>query len=207
MRPYIVVKKIPDFDPHKLPFWEIYKKEEKADTIKAGGTLAGKFTQGLSGGQRKLLLFELICQRTADQRDLLILLDEPFSGVTDDFVPFIEDRLKEISKKHNILLVTNDHVEKLTSLADNTIRVSAIDRSVVEINDRDNVDREQAIMALSLGEPFAQLPSHDAYKFFFDVEVVSSGSLLQIAIFAMVTMTFFIGTFWDSSDASAPLVA
>ena len=31
---------------------------------------------GLSGGQRKLLLFELIYQRTASEKDLLIVLDE-----------------------------------------------------------------------------------------------------------------------------------
>jgi ABC-type Mn2+/Zn2+ transport system ATPase subunit len=37
---------------------------------------------GLSGGQRKLLLFELIFQRTALQGNLLIVLDEPFAGVT-----------------------------------------------------------------------------------------------------------------------------
>lgn len=88
MRPYITVSKIPHFDPSRLPFWDIYVKEGKDQTIQAGGTLAGQFTAGLSEGQRKMLLFELICQRTADQSDLLIVLDEPFAGVTDDFVPY-----------------------------------------------------------------------------------------------------------------------
>lgn len=39
-------------------------------------------------------------------------------------------------------LVRNDHVEALTGMADNTIRVSAVDRSNVEIKDRDKDYRE-----------------------------------------------------------------
>jgi hypothetical protein len=48
---------MPNFDPLQLPYWNTYKCEGKADTIKVGGTMAGEFTVGLSGGQRKLLLF------------------------------------------------------------------------------------------------------------------------------------------------------
>jgi len=84
MRPYITVSKIPNFDPTRLPYWQIYEREDTANTIKAGGTMAGQFTAGLSGGQRKMLLFELIAQRTDNQSELLIVLDEPFAGVTDD---------------------------------------------------------------------------------------------------------------------------
>ena len=152
MRPYIPVSKIPNFDPTRLPYWDIYVKEGKDSTIKVGGTMAGEFTAGLSGGQRKLLLFELICQRTAAQSELLIALDEPFAGVTDDFVPFIVERLNEMRKKHNIVLVTNDHVETLTSMADNTITVSAVDRSVVKVKEIEGVDRQRAIFALSIGD-------------------------------------------------------
>lgn len=74
MRPYIQVKTIPDFDPTQLPFWETYEKEGAADTIPVGGTLAGKFIQGLSGGQRKLLLFEVIHQRTRNHPNKLQVL-------------------------------------------------------------------------------------------------------------------------------------
>jgi hypothetical protein len=204
MRPYIVVSKIPNFDPTDLPFWEIYENEGVADHIKAGGTLAGKFTQGLSGGQRKLLLFELVCQRTRNQKDLLIALDEPFSGVTDDFVPFIKDRLHDLKKKHNIVLVTNDHVETLTDMANNTITVSAVDRSIVRINERE-VNREKAILALALGERYTYASSGPDFKFFFDVEVLS-GSLLQILYFAIVTFSLYLATFWDSNEENAPLV-
>ena len=98
------MSKIPNFDPTQLPYWNIYEKEGKASTIQAGGTLAGEFTAGLSGGQRKLLLFEIICQRTAQQSDLLLIFDEAFCGVTDDFVPFIIGRLKQLRKKHNIVV-------------------------------------------------------------------------------------------------------
>jgi energy-coupling factor transporter ATP-binding protein EcfA2 len=83
MRPYITVTKIPNFDPTSLPYWDVYVREKKATTIQVGGTMAGEFTAGLSGGQRKMLLFELIFQRTKNQSELLIVLDEPFAGVTD----------------------------------------------------------------------------------------------------------------------------
>ena len=70
LRPYVTVSKIPNFDPTSLPFWDIYVREGVANSIKTGGTMAGKFTAGLSGWQRKLLLFELIFQRTASQSEL-----------------------------------------------------------------------------------------------------------------------------------------
>jgi ABC-type lipoprotein export system ATPase subunit len=81
VRPYVTVSKIPHFEPTGLPYWDIYEREGKAATIQVGGTMAGEFTAGLSGGQRKLLLFELIFQRTQSQSDLLIVLDEPFAGM------------------------------------------------------------------------------------------------------------------------------
>jgi hypothetical protein len=77
IRPYITISIIPHFDPTQLPYWQTYVDEDGKDkTIQAGGTMAGAFTAGLSGGQRKMFLFELIYQRTLNQSDLLILLDE-----------------------------------------------------------------------------------------------------------------------------------
>ena len=55
---------------------------------------------------------------------------------------------------HNILLVTNDHVKTLTDLADNTITVSAIDRSTVTVNEMTAVDRELAMHAVASGVDF-----------------------------------------------------
>mmetsp|Transcript_22560 Transcript_22560/g.53203 ORF Transcript_22560/g.53203 Transcript_22560/m.53203 type:complete len:483 (+) Transcript_22560:81-1529(+) len=205
MRPYIPVSKIPNFDPTGLPYWEIYENEGKGDSIQVGGTMAGEFTAGLSGGQRKLLLFELICQRTADQSELLIALDEPFAGVTDDFVPFIVERLNDLRKKHNVILVTNDHVETLTEMADNTITVSAINRTVVKVNDMEGVDRQRAIFALSLGDDYQYNSSSEDLKFFAQTEIMSP-QLLGVTMFSVFSHALFVATFWDSSRDSAGLV-
>lgn len=206
MRPFIGVNDIPNFDPSRLPYWDIYEREGTADSIKVGGTMAGQFTAGLSGGQRKLLLFELICQRTASQSKLLIVLDEPFAGVTDDFIPFIVERLNEMRKKHNILLVTNDHVETLSSMADNTITVSAIDRTKVQINKDRFFDREKVIAALSVGGQYQYDASNADLKFFYDTEIKGSSELVGIAAFGTFCFSLFIGTFWDSAEESAALV-
>lgn len=206
MRPYIPVSKIPNFDPTRLPYWDIYVREGKASTIKVGGTMAGEFTAGLSGGQRKLLLFELICQRTASQSDLLIALDEPFAGVTDDFVPFIVERLDEMRKKHNIVLVTNDHIETLTRMADNTITVSAVDRSIVKVNDMEGVDRQRTIFALSIGDDFDFKATDKDLSFFFDVELFSNAAWVGLAIFSSFCFGLMILSFWDSSQDQAALI-
>ena len=206
VRPYVTVSKIPNFDPSSLPYWSIYENEDKAASIKVGGTMAGEFTAGLSGGQRKLLLFELVYQRTKTQSDLLICLDEPFAGVTDDFVPFIVQRLNEMRKQHNILLVTNDHVETLTKMADNTITVSAIDRMTVLINNNAKIDREKVILALSVGDEYHYKASAEDLKFFFDVEVAQNGGLMGVAAFTLFAFGLFLPTFWDSSEDSAALV-
>ena len=158
-----------------MPYWHIYETEGTADTICLGGTLAGEFTAGLSGGQRKLLLFELLCQRllpppqtrtttstttTNDESQepkqqeqpeqqpppesssphqtgvripQLLCLDEPFCGVTDDYVSFVTKRLHQLQRYHFIVLVTNDHVEALTQMAHHILTVSAVDRTVVEL--------------------------------------------------------------------------
>jgi ABC-type lipoprotein export system ATPase subunit len=206
IRPYITVSKIPNFDPTVLPYWEIYEREGAADGIKVGGTMAGEFTAGLSGGQRKLLLFELIRQRTNNQSELLIVLDEPFAGVTDDFVPFIVDRLNEMRKTHNILLVTNDHVQTLTMMSDNTITVSAIDRAKVKVNSREQVDRELTIVALAVGDEYVYEPSNADVKFFLDSEVYSNQALVGIAVFTIFSYSLFLATFWDSDENNAALV-
>jgi len=206
IRPYVTVSKIPNFDPTGLPYWGIYEKEGSASTIKVGGTMAGEFTAGLSGGQRKLLLFELVYQRFQSQSDLLLVLDEPFAGVTDDFVPFIVDRLNKLREHHNILLVTNDHISTLTKMADNTIAVSAIDRTTVKINDREKVNRDKAMLALSVGEEYEFQASTADLKFFWDVEVASNGALMGVAAFTCIVFSLFLATFWNSSEDSSALV-
>lgn len=206
VRPYVTVTKVPNFDPTQLPYWDIYVNEGTADKMKVGGTMAGEFTAGLSGGQRKLFLFELIYQRTRKQNKLLIVLDEPFAGVTDDFVPFIVDRLNLMRQKHNLLLVTNDHVDTLTKMADNVITVSAVDRKHVKINDREKVDREKAIAALSVGDDYVYESSNADLKFFVDVELINNGGIIGVAGFTIFSFVLFLLSFWDSGDESAALV-
>mmetsp|Transcript_21951 Transcript_21951/g.47396 ORF Transcript_21951/g.47396 Transcript_21951/m.47396 type:complete len:522 (-) Transcript_21951:314-1879(-) len=225
-RPYIPVTSIPNFDPTRLPYWHIYQSEGTADTIKVGGQLGAKFTAGLSGGQRKLLLFELICQRTAQQTELLIALDEPFAGVTDDFVPWIVERLHELKKRHNVILVTNDHVAALTDMADNTITVSAIDRTVVTIQNNNNnnqdpsngngkqqppppshaVDRQRAIFALSLGDDYTYQSTSQELQFFYQCEILGDSTLIGMGIYAAVCYGLFVATFWDTNEDLAALV-
>ena len=156
----------------QLPYWGIYIKEKKDKYVIRGGTIAGTDMAGLSGGQRKILLFELISQRTATQENLLIVLDEPFAGVTDDFVPFIVERLNEMREKHNVLLVTNDHVETLKNMADNTITVSAIDRSKVQINGKEGIDCKMTLLAVSIGDGYKynMSKSNKDLEFFRNVE-------------------------------------
>jgi len=209
IRPYIAVTKIPRFDPTQLPYWDIYEREGTAATIPVGGTMAGEFYPGCSGGQRKLLLFELIYQRTMapDSKDkqLLIVLDEPFAGVTDDFVPWIIGRLMSLREHHNVVLVTNDHVQTLMDLADNTITVSAIDRKKVSINSLPTlVDRETVILALSVGADYKNPSSQHDLAFFLAVEI--NGSLLMIAGFTTVFFLLFFATFWGSERENAAYI-
>jgi ABC-type uncharacterized transport system ATPase subunit len=112
-------------------------KEKKSKYIIVGGTLEGSLMAGLSGGQCKILLFEFIFLHTATQNNLLIVLDEQFAGVTDDCVPFILERLNKMREKHKILLVTYDHVEFLTKMANNTVTVNDINWNKVKINKRE----------------------------------------------------------------------
>jgi ABC-type lipoprotein export system ATPase subunit len=204
MRPYIVVSQIPNFDPTKLPFWSIYEHEGKAATIQAGGMKSGGVTSGLSGGQRKMLLFELICQRVQSQQDLLIILDEPFAGVTDNFVPYVIERLEELRAKHNVLLVTNDHVDAITKMADNTITVSAIDRTIVTVNKRQK-KRDKTIAALCIGEKYSYDNSREDIKFFYKTEIGMNTSLLSLFFITMVAYSMYIVSLWDTSEKSIGL--
>ena len=109
-------------------------------------------------------------------------------------------------QNHNILLVTNDHVQTLIDMADNTITVSAIDRSIVKINDYEKVDREEAIHALSIGDQVKYKATDADLKFFWDVEVWGNPGILGVVGFTAIAFTLFLATFWDSAPDSAPLV-
>jgi len=206
LRPYIKVSAIPNFNPTDLPYWDIYVREKKEKSIVVGGTIAGRFMAGLSGGQRKLLLFELIFQRTIAQENLLIVLDEPFAGVTDDFVPYIIERLDEMRTEHNILLVTNDHIGALTKLADNTVTVSAIDRSQVKVNAKVSVDRELALLAMSIGKEYSHAANDKDLDFFRKVELSSTGGLPYVFANILLVFGLVLLTFWNSEPGTEALV-
>ena len=124
-----------------------------------------------------MMAFELVRQRTSSQSDLLIVLDEPFAGVTDDFVPFITARLEEMARKHNLVLVTNDHVGVLTEMSDSTITVSAIDRSKVLVDGKSH-ERELALHALAKGEGYEHNYGSRDLWFFVKTELITSPQAL-----------------------------
>jgi len=216
LRPYVPVKKIPRFDPTQLPYWKLYSDKELKESggkknesynpgVKIGGTMAGEFTAGLSGGQRKMMLFELVRQRVSAQSDLLIVLDEPFAGVTDDFVPYIMERLDEMRIKHNILLVTNDHVAALTKMADSTITVSAIDRSKVLLNGVEQ-DREMMLHAVAKGGEYQHSLGNQDLSFFMQTEVLTSPHVHGSMGFCVFAMLLFLMSFWESKKGQEALV-
>ena len=180
--------------------------------------MAGKMYAGLSGGQRKILLFEIMYQRCLKRRDhpLKILLDEPFCGVTDNYMEgFILPRLRALKYDHNIVLASNDHVGLLQKLADTVITVTSFDRSFVHIVGNDGgqlekrVNREQAIADLgnAEGEPYQYEPTSGAeLKFFFDVEVRSNKLLTGVIAFAILSFALFVATFWNSDEENEVLV-
>ena len=214
VRPYIQVRKIPNFEPSRLPYWDLYAKKTVEGgaknasynpAIKIGGTMAGEFTAGLSGGQRKMMLFELVRQRTESSNDLLIVLDEPFAGVTDDFVPYITSVLEEMRTKHNILLVTNDHVGTLTELADSTITVSAIDRAKVLLNGV-SYEREVALHAVAVGNEYQHHAGSQDLLFFANTELFTNPQVGSTIAFTIVAMLFFLLSYWDSKPGSEALL-
>lgn len=109
-------------------------------------------------------------------------------------------------KKHNILLVTNDHVDTLKQMADNTVTVSAIDRSKVRINDMEGVDRELALLAMVIGDDYKQQRSDGDLQFFVDVEFSKNGGIPFIAGFGVFAWSLFLLMFWNSQPGSEALV-
>jgi ABC-type Mn2+/Zn2+ transport system ATPase subunit len=89
-------------------------------------------------------------QQTVSQINLLLVLDEPFVGVKMDLVPFLVDRLNDLRERHYVLIATSDHADTLKSMADNTVLLSAMDRSTVQVNGLTSVARQKAILALCM---------------------------------------------------------
>jgi hypothetical protein len=91
-------------------------------------------------------------------------------------------------------------------MADNTIIVSAIDRSKVQVNVLNGVDREKCILALSVGDEYQHLNSSADLKFFFDIVVAYNGALLGVAAFTVFAYGLFLASFWESSSTQGALI-
>ena len=106
---------------------------------------------------------------------------------------------------HNILLVTNDHVATLTSMADNTITVSALDRSHVKVNLTEGVERDLSLLAVSSGNDFEHSSNKNDLGFFSDVEILHSPGLRAVAGFTSFIMILFIMSYWNSTGCHLPI--
>lgn len=215
LRPYIMVSQLPNFDPSQLPYWSLYNQKSLASgesnksykpNIQVGGTIGADVVPGLSGGQRKMMFFELVKQRTENLSGLLIAMDEPFTGVTDDFLPFIVSGLTKLRAKHNVVTVTNDHVKSLTQMADHIFTVSATNRTQVAVNGN-QFDREVVVHALALGAkyPAASLDKQAAV-FFFRTEVLNNPQILGTLGFSAVMLGLLTLAFQGSKAGSEALI-
>ncbi|KAL7555689.1 hypothetical protein ACA910_015241 [Epithemia clementina (nom. ined.)] len=91
-------------------------------------------------------------------------------------------------------------------MADNTITVSAVDRSIVKVNEMEGVDCQCAIFALSIGDDFDFRVTDQDLNFFMDVELFLNKELLGIAMFSVFSFGLFVLSFWDSDDGQAALI-
>ena len=126
--------------------------------------------------------------------------------MTDDFIPFIAERLNEMRDKHNVFLVTNDHVQTLKNMVDNTITVSAINRSKVQKNGKDEIDRNMALLAASIGDGYKHNTSNKDLEFFINVEFSKNSGILEVAAYVTFAFGMFLFMFWDSKPGSEALV-
>jgi hypothetical protein len=110
-------------------------------------------------------------------------------------------------QNHKLLVATNDHVETLTAMAGNTIRISAVDRNVVTIDSFRPMDREKTIAALSVGKNYSwQGETSEELRFFYDVEIRNNKSLFAIVVSTLLAMTLLSVTYWNSAKENAVLV-
>ena len=103
-----------------------------------------------------------------------------------------------MARKHNLVLVTNDHVDVLTKMADSTITVSAIDRSKVLVDGKTH-ERELVLHALAKGVGYEHSIGSRDLKFFAMTELITSPHIHISLGFAVFLMALFRLTFLDSS--------
>ena len=86
-------------------------------------------------------------------------------------------------------MVTNDHVDTLKKMADNTVTVSAIDRSTVKINGREGVGRDLALLAMSIGDDYQHTTNNNDLAFFRSVEFSKNGGIPFVGAFAVFAVS------------------
>merc|ERR1712013_363609 len=94
----------------------------------------------------------------------------------------------------------------LKKMADNTVTVSAIDRSKVKVNGKEGVDRDMALLAMSIGDEYKHSTNNSDLQFFINVELSKSGGILNVVAFAIFAFSLFLLMYWDSMPGSEPLV-
>jgi energy-coupling factor transporter ATP-binding protein EcfA2 len=200
LRPHLKINDVRNFDPSGLPY-------TASDTTRVGGTYNGTHIPGLSGGQRKMFIFELIKQRTVDEKDLLIVLDEPFAGVTDQFEGWIIEQLRILQSRHRILVVTNDHIDAIRNISDNVVTVSGKDRSQVLINGT-AVTRQTALTSLTAGDSKPRNTSFELAEVmcFCKTELLESTFLIQTAVVSVFLRLLYVSAMWNPPTFSEPLL-
>jgi energy-coupling factor transporter ATP-binding protein EcfA2 len=106
-----------------------------SNKTRIGGTIIdGLVVKGLSGGQRKIFIFahvNVIISKSAQK--LLVVVDEPFAGVTSNYVPFMTGLISNwVGNGHTVLVIDNDHHEHTMAMGWHLVKID--NRKVKLIN-------------------------------------------------------------------------
>jgi hypothetical protein len=91
-------------------------------------------------------------------------------------------------------------------MADNTITVSAIDRRKVQINGKERIDRNMALLAASIGDGYKYNTNNKDLEFFRNVEFSKNSGILDVVVYATSLFGLFLLTFWNSRPGLEALV-
>ena len=80
-------------------------------------------------------------------------------------------------------------------MADNTVTVSAIDRSTVKINGREGVGRDLALLAMSIGDDYQHTTNNNDLAFFRSVEFSKNGGIPFVGAFAVFAVSCVMLTY------------
>jgi hypothetical protein len=171
-----------------------------------GEIMPGAIVKGLSGGQRKLCLCAHVNQVVlASSAPLLVVLDEPFAGVTTNYIPFQLDLIDDWSRKgHTIVVIDNDHHEHTTQQGWKRIELDL--RKVVRYNGQ-TIEIPVPLLPVDR-RPVASKYRQDLTLFLknelFNVGTVTNTKALQAFIASLISLPFTAG---PETDMGAILMA